>query len=58
MHRCWINATFNKYCKRYCMTSNDIIAVLPKLPIGFTCEKELELKTTNISKERFKNAIK
>ena len=42
--------------KVYCMTSNDIIAVLPKLPIGFTCEKELELKTTNISKETLKNA--
>ena len=43
--------------KVYCMTSNDIIAVLPKLPIGFTCEKELELKTTNTSEEILKNAI-
>lgn len=43
--------------KVYCMTSNDIIAELPKLPIGFSCEKELELKTTNISEETLKNAI-
>ena len=43
--------------KVYCMTSNDIIAELPKLPIGFSCEKKIELKTTNISEETLKNAI-
>lgn len=43
--------------KGYCMKSNDIITTLPELPIGLSCEKELELKTTNVSVETIKNAL-
>lgn len=46
-----------KPAKVYCMKSNDIVDALPTLPIGFSCEKELDLKTTNISRETLKNAI-
>lgn len=46
-----------KPTKVYCMKSNDIVDALPALPIGFSCEKELDLKTTNISRETIKNAI-
>lgn len=43
--------------KVYCMKSNDIVEALPRLPIGFYCEKELDLKTTNISHETLSNAL-